>query len=286
MQVKDGAVTMTLKKIQETANFLKQIYQDVPKVVIVLGSGLGDFASCVESPLVIRYNAIPHFLPTSVPGHSGKLILGKIQGISVAILQGRLHAYEGHSLEQVIHPIRSLGYYGIHHAILTNAAGGIANNFNPGDLAIIDDHINLTGLNALTGTNFEELGPRFPDMGKAYNPEWRKVLRESAQELKFTIKNGIYAQMSGPSYETPAEIRMLRTLGASMVGMSTVPEVVAAHHMGMKVAAISCISNYAAGIREEPLRHEEIKIAANKAMKELLPLITLSLHKMRDLYSW
>jgi len=251
-----------------------------PEVGVVLGSGLGEFAERVENKIEIPYEDIPHFHKTSVVGHKGRLVLGEVSGTKVAVFQGRFHSYEGHSQENVVLPVRTLAMMGAKKLILTNAAGGINSQFTPGDLVSISDHINLTGNNPLIGPNDEEYGLRFPDMSDAYNTELSKILIETAKESGFELKEGIYAAMSGPSYETPAEIRMLRTIGADMIGMSTVPECIAANHAGLTVCGISCITNLAAGISKEKLSHDEVKEVANLAMNKFSNLLVKVLGKI------
>lgn len=235
-----------------------------PRAAIILGSGLGDFADALESKVVIPYSELPHFPRSSVAGHAGRLVLGLVDGQCVVAMQGRVHYYEGYQAWQVAFPARVLCAMKPAALVVTNAAGGINPGFAVGDLMAITDHINLAGWNALVGHNDERLGPRFPDMSHAYDPALRARLKECARQEGITLREGVYACMSGPSYETPAEIRMLRTVGADVVGMSTVPEVVAASHMGIKVAGISCVTNLAAGIGKEPLSHAEVSEVANR----------------------
>ena len=245
-----------------------------PTVGVILGSGLGDFAETLTERVVIPYGELPHFPHSSVPGHAGRLVLGKLQGASLVVMQGRVHAYEGYSGTQVSFPTRVLCSLGIKSLVVTNAAGGINTHFQVGDLMAITDHINLAGWNALTGPNDDRLGPRFPDMSHAYAPALREKLEAAAKAEKVALRAGVYAMMSGPSYETPAEIRMLRTLGADAVGMSTVPEVVAAAHMGVPVAGVSCITNLAAGIGTTPLSHAEVGEVANRVRDRFAALLT------------
>ena len=248
----------TLAAIHQRAPGLK------PRVGIILGSGLGGFADSFEDKVVIPYADLPHFPTSSVPGHAGRLVLGRVGGVDVVAMQGRVHFYEGFVPAQVAFPARVLCALGIGGLVVTNAAGGIHLDFAPGDLMAITDHINLAGWNALTGHNDDRLGPRFPDMSTAYSPKLRALLLDIASRQGVNLRQGVYAIVSGPSYETPAEIRMLRTLGADAVGMSTVPEVIAAAHMGVPVAGISCITNLAAGIGHQPLSHEEVAETANR----------------------
>jgi purine-nucleoside phosphorylase len=245
-----------------------------PEVGIILGSGLGDFADTLQDRVAIPYQELPHFPHSSVPGHAGRLVLGRLGGRTVVAMQGRVHAYEGYSNVQVAFPARVLCGLGIRTLVVTNAAGGIHPDLRPGDLMIISDHINLSGWNALTGPNDDRLGPRFPDMSHAYHPELRKLLAKVAHEQGLQLREGVYAMVAGPSYETPAEIRMLRTVGADAVGMSTVPEVVAASHMGVRVAGISCITNLAAGIGHQPLSHEEVAETAGRVRNVFVRLLS------------
>ncbi|MBM4377712.1 MAG: purine-nucleoside phosphorylase [Deltaproteobacteria bacterium] len=244
-----------------------------PQVGIILGSGLGDFADTLEGRTVIPYAELPHFPHSSVPGHAGRLVLGTLGGASIVAMQGRVHAYEGYSNVQVAFPARVLCGLGIKTLVVTNAAGGIHPDCGPGDLMAITDHINLSGWNALTGPNDDRLGPRFPDMSHAYHPALTQLLGRVAQEQGVPLRRGVYVMSSGPSYETPAEIRMLRTLGADAVGMSTVPEVVAAAHMGVRVVGISCITNLAAGIGHHPLSHEEVAETAGRVRDVFIRLL-------------
>lgn len=235
-----------------------------PKVAVILGSGLGPFADTLASKVAIPYAELPHFPHASVPGHAGRLVLGTLEGIQVAAMQGRVHAYEGYSQAQVSYPARVLCSLGIKTLVVTNAAGGINLALRPGDLMAITDHLNLSGANPLSGPNDDRMGPRFPDMSTTYHPGLLSLLQETAQQNRIDLRKGVYAVLSGPSYETPAEIRMLRVMGADAVGMSTVPEVIAAAHMGVKVAGISCITNLAAGIGHQPLTHEEVAQTAGR----------------------
>jgi purine-nucleoside phosphorylase len=225
---------------------------------VILGSGLGDYAETVQDAVRIPFAEIPHFPASSVAGHAGVLVAGRLHGHAVALMQGRVHYYEGHSPDDVIFPARVLHGLGVKTLIVTNAAGGINPEFRPGDLMVIRDHINFMGFNPLRGKLAERFGPRFPDMSYAYHPELRALARGAAGELGIPVREGIYLGLSGPSYETPAEIRMFRGWGADAVGMSTVPEVIAANQMGMRVLGISCITNMAAGILDQPLTHQEV----------------------------
>jgi purine-nucleoside phosphorylase len=239
----------------------------------VLGSGLGAFADRLEEPVAIPFGEIPHFPTSNVEGHAGALVVGRAKGVPMAVLKGRVHFYEGHSLADVVFPVRLLGRLGVRTLILTNAAGAIDPTFRPGELMLIRDHINLLG-NPLVGANDDELGPRFFDMSSAYDPELRRIAQGAAAAAGATLHEGVYVAMTGPSYETPAEIGMARTLGAHAVGMSTVPEVIAARHMGMRVLALSCLTNMAAGVSEEPLDHSEVLLVGEKVRSTLIDMLT------------
>lgn len=228
------------------------------KVALVLGSGLGGFAEEFKDATSIPYQEIPGFVTSTAQGHAGRLVIGNVDGVPVAAMQGRVHYYEGYSLEQVTFAIRAFKLLGIETLILTNAAGGIDVQLSQGALMVISSHLNLMGDNPLRGANDERFGPRFPDMSEVYSRELQELVVEEAKEIGVTVRRGIYAALSGPSYETPAEINMLRSLGADAVGMSTVPEAIVARHMSMKVLGISCITNMAAGISEAPINHEEV----------------------------
>ncbi|MEE2902952.1 MAG: purine-nucleoside phosphorylase [Myxococcota bacterium] len=263
-------------RIERAVEYIKKQTRkiDVPKVGIVLGSGLGAVADRLEDGVRIPYGDIPGYHKSAVAGHKGCLCVGHLGGTPVAVMQGRIHLYEGHSVADVVLPIRVLVKLGCQNLIVTNAAGGINEAFHVGDLMLITDHLNLTATNPLVGPNDEQLGVRFPDMTNAYDREMRKVALELSKSRKVTVRTGVYAGMLGPSYETPAEINMLRTMGADAVGMSTVLEVIAAHHMGAQVLGISCISNAAAGMSGEELSHEEVKEAADAVEEEFSAFVT------------
>lgn len=267
------------EKLGKAAQYIQSIKKTQPKIGIVLGSGLGVFVDQIEDKTIIPYSDIPHFKKTTVEGHEGRLILGNVRGVQVAVLQGRFHAYEGLPMDEVVFPVRLLHILGIKTLILTNAAGGVNLNYRPGDLVIIKDHLNLMGRNPLVGPNNNEMGPRFPDMSRAYNPELNAIMKEVSKELGHEIHEGVYAGVLGPTYETPAEIKMFRLLGGDMVGMSTVPECIAANHVGMKVCGISCITNMGAGIIEQTLKHEDIKHEAMKAMNHFTSLLNNSIER-------
>lgn len=270
-----------LNRLHEAKNFLDSKLGDAPKIGVVLGSGLGNFAESFENQQICEYSEIPHFHQTTVVGHKGRLILGECEGVKVVAMQGRFHPYEGHDIHDVVFPIRLLALWGIKDLFLSNASGGINTSYKPGDLVLVKDHINMMGRNPLMGPNMDELGVRFPDMGQAYNPELGKLIKKSATELDIKLLEGIYCSVLGPSYETPAEIRMMRTLGADLVGMSTVPEVIAAHHMGVRVATVSCVTNHAAGVVEETLNHEDVKDVANSVMKKFSSLLRNTIGMMK-----
>lgn len=274
---------MGMQKIIEASNYIQSKIKTKPKIGIVLGSGLGIYADHIQNKIIIPFNEIPHFQKTTVEGHEGRLIFGDVKGVPVLALQGRIHAYEGHPMEDIVLPVRAMGLAGIEILITTNASGGINEKWSPGDLAIIDDHINLSGRNPLVGPNMAELGPRFPDMTKAYDPEISKVIKEVGARHKVNMKNGVYVSVLGPTYETPAEIRMLRVMGADMVGMSTVPEVIAANHLGIKVAGVACITNHAAGIKPEKLSHADVKVVAEKAMLGFATILTETIGELKQL---
>ena len=260
---------------REAADFIrKQLPQGMsPEIGLVLGSGLGTLADSMKDPIIVDYGSVPGFPQPTVEGHKGRFVIGDYEGKPVLVMQGRFHYYEGKEMEEVVLPIRVMRDLGIGTLILTNAAGGINTDFRPGDIMLITDHINLSGLNPLRGKNYDEFGPRFPDMSNAYDPGLRQITLDAAKQLGIPIRTGIYAMMQGPSYETPAEIRMLRMLGADAVGMSTVPEVLAAVHAQMKVLGISCITNMAAGILKKSLTHQEVMETANQAKDKFLQLI-------------
>jgi purine-nucleoside phosphorylase len=249
---------MDFGKIQNAAQFLKGKYENAPKIGLILGSGLGVLADEIEQPVKIAYNEIPDFPVSTVEGHAGQLVFGTIHGVEVVAMQGRFHFYEGYSFEKVTFPVRVMKELGVETLIVTNAAGGVNESFSPGDLMIITDHINNMGTNPLIGPNDSRLGVRFPDMSEAYTKELRVLAKQISEQLNIPTQEGVYVGNTGPTYETPAEVRMIRTLGGDAVGMSTVPEVIVARHAGMKVMGISCISNMAAGILDQPLNHEEV----------------------------
>lgn len=262
-----------MDKIQETVGFIKGKIQTSPKIGLILGSGLGSLADRIENPLTIKYEDIPNFPISTVEGHAGQLVIGELAGTVVVAMQGRFHFYEGYPLEDVTFPIRTMIGLGIESMIVTNAAGGANLEYKPGDLMIIRDHINFTGQNPLVGKNLDELGPRFLDMTWAYNKEYIQLAKDSGQKLGLDLKEGVYMWLTGPTYETPAEVRMARALGADAVGMSTVPEVIIANHEGVKVLGISCITNMAAGILDQPLNHDEVVETSMKVKENFEKLL-------------
>ena len=244
--------------IRKASQYLEQRIKSKPAIAVVLGSGLGAFAEELADPMEIPYAEIAGWPPSLALGHAGKLVIGKLGKLNVAVMAGRAHLYEGYTPAQVTHGIRVLASLGVRSIVLTNAAGGINPALERGGLVLISDHINLQGANPLVGPNRDDLGPRFPDMSEAYSNPYRKIARQVAEELAILVTEGVYAAMLGPSYETPAEIRFLRTIGADVVGMSTVPEVIVANHIGMKVLGISCVTNMAAGMTPQKINHEEV----------------------------
>jgi purine-nucleoside phosphorylase len=264
---------MIYEKAQEAADFIREKFNHQIKIALVLGSGLGGFADNIESAVRIDYADIPHFARSTVEGHAGQLVVGKIGEVTVAVQQGRFHYYEGYTLEEVTFPMRVFGLLGIKTVILTNAAGSLNADFRPGALMVIKDHINLMGVNPLRGPNNEQFGARFPDMSEVYALDLQEIAIAEARAMDYVLRRGVYCALQGPCYETPAEIRMLREVGADAVGMSTVPESIIARHQGIKVLAISCISNLAAGMSEEKINHEEVMEAGAQiadVFKELL----------------
>lgn len=270
---KSGASDAEFARADKAARFICRKSKLRPKIALVLGSGLGAFADDLSDVVRIPYERIPHFPRSTAVGHAGRLVMGKSMGVAVAAMQGRAHFYEGYSLKDVIFPMRVFGRMGIRAVILTNASGGINLSFEQGALVVLRDHINLQGANPLAGPNDERFGTRFPDMTDAYFKPYRTAALEEAKHLGITIHEGVYAAMAGPSYETPAEIRYLRTIGADVVGMSTVPEVIAARHMGIRVLGISCVTNMAAGILDKPIQHEEVLQTGERVKVQFMALL-------------
>jgi purine-nucleoside phosphorylase len=244
-----------------------------PRIGLVLGSGLGGFAEEVEEATRLDYARIPGFPPSTVEGHAGRLVVGVAGGVAVAALSGRLHYYEGYAMEQVTFPIRVLSRMGVCALVITNAAGGIRTDYSQGRLVLISDHLNLQGTNSLLGHNDARFGPRFPDMTHAYSGRLRRIAREEGERLGHALPEGVYAAVTGPSFETPAEIRALHALGADLVGMSTVPEVIVARQMGVEVLGISCVTNMAAGIQDQPITHEEVLETGERVRTQFAALL-------------
>lgn len=261
------------KQIQEAAQFIEEKIGFNPQIGLILGSGLGVLADLIEDAKVIAYQDIPHFPVSTVEGHAGELVAGQIKGKNVIMMKGRFHPYEGYDLVKVSFPVRVLKQLGVTKLIVTNAAGGVNTSFNVGDLMVIKDHINFMFRNPLIGPNNNDLGVRFPDMSEAYSKKLQQLSHEVAAEQNFKLQEGVYAAVMGPSYETPAEIRMLRTIGADAVGMSTVPEVIAARHAGIEVLGFSCVTNMAAGILDQPLSHEEVIETTERVKPKFLKLV-------------
>lgn len=262
-----------LGKIIEASKFIEGKISQKPEIGMILGSGLGVLGDEIKNPTIVKYEEIPYFPKSTVEGHKGQLVIGELEGKVVLVMQGRFHYYEGYDIQDVVFPVRVMKQMGIEKMVVTNAAGGSNESYVPGDLMIITDHINFAFNNPLMGKNFDELGPRFPDMSHAYDPKYCQVARECAKELNLDIKEGTYMWFTGPTYETPAEVRMARLLGADAVGMSTVPEVIAAVHMGMKVLGISCITNMAAGILDQPLAHDEVIETTERVRGNFISLV-------------
>ena len=252
------ASTGLYERAEHAARIIRSRTTETPRVAIVLGSGLGGFADDFDEMVGIPYEEIPGFARSTAEGHAGRLVIGKVDQVPLIAMQGRVHFYEGYSLEQVTFPIRAFKLLGIKTLILTNAAGGVNVQLTQGALMVLSDHVNLMGDNPLRGPNDSRFGPRFPDLTSAYSPELQEIAVEEAKALGIEIRRGIYAALAGPSYETPAEIHLLRSLGADAVGMSTVPEVIVARQMNIEVLGISCITNMAAGISDQPINHEEV----------------------------
>ncbi len=269
-----------VERINDAAEYLKERLSEKPKVGLILGSGLGVLADEIQEPITISYRDIPFFPQSTVHGHAGELVCGFLMGKYVMAMKGRFHYYEGYSMETVTFPVRVMKALGVEVILVTNAAGGVNKDFSPGDLMIIEDHLSFTFDNPLVGKNFEELGPRFPDMSNAYDKELVAIAQEVAREAVIDVRKGVYACMTGPVYETPAEIRMLQYLGADAVGMSTVPEVMVAKHSGLKVLGISCISNMAAGILPQPLNHEEVIETTQRIKKYFIAYVKSILNRL------
>ena len=260
-------------RVESAAAFVRERIGEVPQVAIVLGSGLGDFAGTLANAVTVPYHTVPGWPVPTVIGHAGKLVVGEVRGRRIAVLAGRAHFYEGHPMTTVVFATRLLGVLGVKTIILTNAAGGINTSFSQGGLMVIDDHLNLMGTNPLIGHNDERFGPRFPDMTELYSKRLRAVAARAAEKNGLAIEHGVYVGLHGPSYETPAEIRYLRTIGADAVGMSTVPEAIVARQMGLEVLGISCITNMAAGVLPQALDHSEVMETAQRVKGAFIALL-------------
>jgi purine-nucleoside phosphorylase len=263
----------TFEQVEEAAAVVRARCGALPQTAIVLGSGLGDFADALLDAIATPYGELPHWPASRVIGHAGRLVIGNVSGHRIAALAGRVHFYEGHDLATVVFATRVMGRLGVRQLILTNAAGGVNTGFTQGALMVIDDHINLLGSNPLVGPNDERFGPRFPDMSEVYSARLRRIADEAARERGIAVSHGVYVGLHGPSYETPAEIRYLRSIGADAVGMSTVPEAIAARHMGLEVLGISCITNMAAGVLPQPINHEEVLETTRRVRGDFISLL-------------
>lgn len=264
----------TYAKVQEAVAFLKERLPYAPEIGLILGSGLGVMADAMADTVTIPYEQIPNFPVSTVEGHASELVVGTINGRRSVVMKGRFHLYEGYDVKEVTLPIRVMKELGVHTLVVTNASGGINTSFEPGDLMLIEDHINFMLRNPLIGPNVSELGVRFPDMSEAYSKRLRQVARQIADEQGIALREGVYVGLLGPNYETPAEIRMFRTMGADAVGMSTVPEVIVGRHAGLQVLGISCISNMAAGILDQPLSHAEVMETAERVKDQFIRLVS------------
>jgi purine-nucleoside phosphorylase len=268
--------------VTDAATYIRSLTQAAPRVAVVLGSGLGAFADELTGALSVPYADIPGWPQSTAVGHAGKLVIGSLAGVETAVLAGRAHFYEGYTPAQVTFGVRVLAQLGVKSIVFTNAAGGINLSYNQGALVLISDHINLQGMNPLIGPNDDTVGPRFPDMSDAYCAAYRTIAHQAARELRLDLNEGVYAAMSGPSYETPAEIRFLRIIGADLVGMSTVPEVIVANHLGVKVLAISCVTNMAAGILPQKISHEEVLETGRRVHSTLVSFLKVLLPRLAN----
>lgn len=268
------SVVTIQKNLEDSAAYIRSRAKTKPRMGIVLGSGLGAFVDKIEVEATLQYDEIPGFIAPTVEGHGGRLILGQIKGVPIACLQGRIHYYEGHSMASVVHPTRTIAMLGIEILMLTNSAGGLDPQMKPGDFMIIDDHINLMGDNPLKGPNIAQLGPRFPDMSEAYDRKLNEKMAEILTKQQIRFSRGIYCGVSGPTYETPAEVRYLQMIGGRAVGMSTVPEAIAANHLGLRVCALSCITNPAAGLAVQRLSHEDVTQTAKMVEDKFCSFLT------------
>jgi purine-nucleoside phosphorylase len=273
---------MVIENLKNSVGYISQkasLTGVSPTIGIILGSGLGKLADEIDG-VKIPYSEIPGFKSPTISGHVGNLVIGRLCSRDVVVMQGRLHYYEGHSLDDIVYPVRMMKLLGVDKLIITNAAGGVNPGFRAGDLMVLTDHINFTGSNPLIGNNIEELGTRFPDMSRVYSEDLIKTAMQAGKETGIKLQKGVYVWMSGPSYETPAEIRLLRTIGADAVGMSTVPEAIAARHAGVDVLGISCITNMAAGILNQPLAHSEVIETAARVEKDFVRLVKKIVEKI------
>lgn len=270
---RSSTVDLQFTRAGAAASFIQNKTKLRPKIALVLGSGLGAFADEFANATRIPYAKIPHFPRSTAVGHAGQLVIGKIDGVEVVGMQGRVHLYEGYSPQEVAFPIRVFSRFGVKAVILTNAAGGIKKEFTQGRLVVISDHINLQGANPLSGPNADKFGPRFPDMTNAYDKKFRELVLAAGRRLNIDLGEGVYAALAGPSYETPAEICYLRSIGADLVGMSTVPEVIAARHSGIRALGISCVTNAAAGVLDQPLDHNEVLETAERVKSQFIGLL-------------
>jgi purine-nucleoside phosphorylase len=271
--VERAAISSLYERAEHAARTVRAQVSVEPRVAVVLGSGLGGFADDFDDAVTIPYEDIPGFVRSTAQGHAGRLVVGKIDQLPILAMQGRVHYYEGYTLEEVTFPVRTFKLLGVKTIILTNAAGGINVQLSQGALMVISDHMNLMGTNPLRGPNDERFGPRFPDMSAVYSPALQEIVIEEAREMEVEVRRGIYAALAGPNYETPAEIHMLRNFGADAVGMSTVPEAIVARHMDMEVLGISCITNMAAGIGDEPINHDEVMETGNRVRSTFTQLL-------------
>jgi len=262
------------KQLDETVSFVEKQWSDRPEIAVVLGSGLGPLAEAIENQVRIPYAEVPNFAVSTVSGHAGELICGSLQGRRVICMNGRVHYYEGYTFAEITFPIKLFKRLGVKTLILTNAVGGIKTSFAAGDLMIVSDHLNLMGSNPLMGANNDTLGPRFPDMSEIYSRRLQELARKTGKELGLDLKTGVFAALTGPSYETPAEVRMLSILGADAVGMSVVPEAIIGNHMGLEILAISCVTNVAAGIRDQKLSHAEVQETAARIKGDFTRLVS------------
>ena len=271
--VERTASTSLYERAEHATRIIRTRISIEPRIAVVLGSGLGGFADDFEEAVSIPYEEIPGFKQSTAQGHAGRLVVGKVDSVPLLAMQGRVHYYEGYTLEEVTFPIRTFKLLGIKTVILTNAAGGINVQLQQGALMVLTDHLNLMGTNPLRGPNDERFGPRFPDMSAVYSAELQELVVEEAKAIGIEVRRGIYGALSGPSYETPAEIHLLRNLGADAVGMSTVPEAIVARHMGLEVLGISCITNMAAGISDEPINHEDVMATGDRVRETFTELL-------------